>query len=314
MNNPIISVIMSVYDTAFLGEAVESILNQTFRDFEFIIVVDNPDNEILIESVNAYVEQDERIKLLINERNLGLGNSLNRGLEVAQGEYIARMDSDDISLPTRLEMQKQFLDANTDIGLVGCCAIRIDEDGSELGEMKLPSNSATLRKMLPYTTAAYHPTWMLRCKTIEKVGVYRCFPVAQDYDFLFRCIDCGIKISNIQDVLFKYRVSTHNASVAKFLDQWNVRKYIQKLHRQRVKRGTDSFSKDELSKVLTVSELRRWLCGKSQAFFEKGVIAKRSGKKASFLLYTVMSVVVYPPKLEVLYSTFRSKLVSYSLR
>ncbi len=309
MNNPEISVIMSVFDTPYLEGAAESILNQTFTDFEFIIIVDNPENQELIEIVNNFAQKDERIVVSVNEKNMGLANSLNKGLDLAKGQYIARMDSDDISLPERLEKQKELLDSNPKIGLCGTCAIRIDEEGNETGEMILPSDSDILAQMLPYTTAAYHPSWMFRKDILENVKGYRPFPVAQDYDFLYRCIDNGIKLSNIQEPLFKYRIALHNASVAKFLDQWNIRKYIQRLHRERVKTGSDSFCEAEMQKVLIVSNVRRKLCGASQELFEKGVIAKRRGRWLMFGLFVLASVMVYPPKLAVLYSTLRSKLI-----
>ena len=311
--NPIkksISVIMSVYDTPFLGAAVDSILKQTFADFEFIIVVDNPHNKELCDLVNGYVDCDKRIKVIFNKENIGLAGSLNRGINESQGVYIARMDSDDISLPRRLEVQKEFLDNNPTVGLVGTCAMRIDEKGEEQGNMLLPADPILLSKMLAYTTAAYHPTWMFRREIISRVGLYRAFPVAQDYDFLYRCVDAGVEISNIQEVLFKYRIASHNASVKKFLDQWNIRKYIQRLQRERVKTGVDSFSDDEVIKVLKVSDFRRKMCGVSQAFFEKGVVAKRHRKWLVFILCVTASLVVYPARLEVLYSTLRSKLLT----
>ena len=115
---PRVSVLMSVYNTEedFLRDAIKSILNQTFTDFEFLIINDGSKNnaEEVILSFN-----DDRIKYILNEKNLGLIDSLNKGLSLAQGEYIARFDSDDISSNKRLEKQVEFMDKNPNVGLLG---------------------------------------------------------------------------------------------------------------------------------------------------------------------------------------------------
>ena len=111
---PLISVIMSVYNEpeSILRAAVESILKQTFRDFEFIIVMDSPENETNKSVLAEYAKADDRLNLLFNEKNEGLTFSLNRALQYAKGMYIARMDADDVSLPLRLELQKDWLEKN----------------------------------------------------------------------------------------------------------------------------------------------------------------------------------------------------------
>lgn len=114
---PAISVLMPVYNSEkYLNEAIESILNQTFVDFEFIIINDasNDNSENIIESY-----QDSRIKYFKNEKNLGVAKTLNKGLKLAQGKYIARMDSDDISLPERLYKQFKFMEVYNDIDVCG---------------------------------------------------------------------------------------------------------------------------------------------------------------------------------------------------
>ena len=310
MSTPKISVVMSVYsDDEFLPAAIDSILSQSYTDFEFIIVNDNPGNEALRGILRKYRDRDGRIVIVENERNLGLGASLNRGLNAASGEYIARMDSDDISLPARLEKQLNFMEENEETVLLGTAAERIDEHGVKYGRMSLPAAHSVLSEMLRYTTAAYHPTWMFRRSVLDKLGGYRPFPVAQDYDFLWRLTDLGYKISNLQEPLFLYRISTGNASVKKFYQQWKVRKYILKLHEQRVRTGDDCFSEEALAGVLRISPAVRKLSEVSQTFFEKSVIAKREGRRAGFIVNLLISVIVFPQKLEVLYSTFKSKRI-----
>ncbi|MBZ0310357.1 MAG: glycosyltransferase, partial [Anaerolineae bacterium] len=132
---PEISVVMSVYNgEAYLKQAVESILNQTFPDFEFIILNDcSIDRTANI--LQDYAERDSRIKILHNEQNLGLTASLNRGLRAAQGAYIARQDADDISLPTRFAEQVHFLNQNPDVVLVSGNIEQINAAGQVIGHL-----------------------------------------------------------------------------------------------------------------------------------------------------------------------------------
>src|SRR5258707_849690 len=129
--SPRVSVVMSVYNgEKYLGEAVDSILAQTFTDFEFIIIDDGSEDRSP-ELIEAYV--DSRISFLRNEKNVGLTRSLNKGLQVASGEYIARMDCDDVSLPDRFAKQVAFMDANSGVGACGTWALDIDGAGKVIG-------------------------------------------------------------------------------------------------------------------------------------------------------------------------------------
>ena len=126
-----ISIIMSTYkeEESLLRQSIESILKQTYRDFEFIIILDNPENEMHKRVIEEYVLRDSRIHFYINEKNMGLTHSLNRGIDLAKGEYIARMDADDISLVDRLERQLEYLEKNH-YDLIGGITEMINEDGS----------------------------------------------------------------------------------------------------------------------------------------------------------------------------------------
>lgn len=130
---PRVSVIMSVYNSEkYLEDSIKSILNQSFKDFEFIIVNDcSNDNSLKI--INKYKENDVRIRLINNSKKINLANSLNKCLKVAKGKYIARMDADDISIKNRLEIQYNFMEENEDIFLCGGSAIVINEYGKKKG-------------------------------------------------------------------------------------------------------------------------------------------------------------------------------------
>lgn len=146
MKKPKISVIMSVYNgMPYLKEAVQSILKQTFKDFEFIVVNDasTDDSWQYLKGLN-----DKRIKLIINEKNLGLATSLNDGIKIAKGNFIARMDADDVSKPDRLEVQYKFLTKNPEIDLCGSWADIIDEKGKIVAEKKYPVKNLDIKRVL----------------------------------------------------------------------------------------------------------------------------------------------------------------------
>ncbi|MBA7555263.1 Undecaprenyl-phosphate 4-deoxy-4-formamido-L-arabinose transferase [subsurface metagenome] len=143
--NPYISVIMPCYNGAqYLREAIESILNQTFHDFEFVIINDGSTDasQEIIDSFN-----DDRM-LVIQQKNMGITKSLNKGLEMARGEYIARQDADDISFPDRFEKQVAYLDAHPEVAVLGGAIIRIDEKGNPLNKFVFPQSHEKITKKL----------------------------------------------------------------------------------------------------------------------------------------------------------------------
>jgi glycosyltransferase involved in cell wall biosynthesis len=203
---------MPVYHAdKYLRESIESILNQTFGDFEFIIVCDEP-SEITKQILDEYAKKDRRIQIYYQQRQ-GLIVSLNRGISLAHGEYIARMDADDISLPQRFEKQILFLDSNPSIGVVGTYIKNISDDGSGLIPTNvLPTNPNVLRYFLLFFNPVAHPSVMMRRKIFGKFGLYNTDALfAEDYDFWSR-IASDVDFSNIPEVLLKYRV--HKTSIS----------------------------------------------------------------------------------------------------
>jgi glycosyltransferase involved in cell wall biosynthesis len=203
----IVSVVMGVYNAApFLREAIESILNQTFADFEFIIINDgSTDNSA--EIINSYT--DERI-VAIYQENAGHSVSLNRGLQIARGEFIARMDSDDISLPERFTMQIEFLRSNPDYVIVGTSAEIIDVDGNHIYNNIMPPEWEKIKSSAPSIPLA-HPSVMFRKTPILEIGGYdeKAAYIPIEDTILWNNIvrnDVG-KIGNLPDVLIKYRLT-----------------------------------------------------------------------------------------------------------
>ena len=196
---------MSVYDgEKFLEEAVLSVLNQTYKDFEFIII-DDGSTDSSLKMLRSFEKKDERIKLVSRE-NKGLTRSLNEGIKLAQGEYIARMDGDDISMPKRFEKQIDFLEKNKDIALCGTWAINIDENGNEIGEYKTPTTNKEIRKMILFHNPFIHPSVMMRKEIINNVGLYNeKIKYAQDYEYWLRIIKKN-KMANLNSFLLWYRI------------------------------------------------------------------------------------------------------------
>lgn len=224
------SVIMATYKESIecLKQSIESIINQTYNDFEFIIILDNPDNKEHIAFINDYVCKDERIKFYINDKNMGLTNTLNRGLKLAEGKYICRMDADDISELYRMEHQKKYLEEN-DFDLIGGISQIIDEDGNTIYSIKkVPTNFKKIKKCIKYNQVISHPTWFGKKEVFDKLNGYRNMPLCEDYDFTLRAILQGFKISNVNECVLKYRMTKDSISRSNLFEQYLFARYITK--------------------------------------------------------------------------------------
>lgn len=217
MNNPKISVIMSNYNgERYLEEAIKSILNQTFKDFEFIII-DDGSSDNSIEIIKRYKRNYKQIKLLINKQNLGIVKSLNRGLKIAKGKYIARMDSDDISLKERLKIEYDYLERNKDIFLVGSSYIVIKDDGGILFEVKHFYSKELVKKKLLKKCIIAHPTVMFHN---DKKWYYREKAVyCEDYDLWLRLLQKGKNLVILKELLLKYRIRRDSICNSKIKQQ-----------------------------------------------------------------------------------------------
>jgi hypothetical protein len=196
---------MSVYNGGkYLNEAIESILNQTFRDFEFIIINDGSTDDTGA-ILNSYGQIDNRVQVY-NQENRGLIVSLNRGCQLAQGKYIARMDADDISLPERLAKQIQYMEAHPEIGVLGTWVAMIDEKGRGRGDWRLPTTPNVTGWALLFGWCVAHPSVVMRREIVEQLGFYRPEAIhAEDYDLWARA-SLVTSIANIPEILVQYRV------------------------------------------------------------------------------------------------------------
>ena len=207
---------MSVYKESidWLKQSIESILQQTFSDFEFIIICDNPSYVEAIDLLRNYSKNDYRVNILVNEENIGLTKSLNKGIRVSKGEYIVRMDADDVSLPKRIEKQVLFMDKHPEIVASGTGAF-ICYENKEKRAHRYVENS-DLRSMLIFDTPIFHPSAIFRKEISGELIQYdERFRYSQDYALWNKLIEKYYKLSNIDIPLLKYRVSDQQISTAK---------------------------------------------------------------------------------------------------
>jgi glycosyltransferase involved in cell wall biosynthesis len=209
---PRVSVIIGAYNgEKFLRPAIEGILNQTFRDFE-LIVVDDDSRDNTARILEEF--RDEKMRVVHNDQNLGISATLNKGLALARGEYIALQDHDDISAPERLAVQVAFLDNNAQIGMVGSSCNVIDEAGRTLEHRPVENDESKLRWGLLWCTMLHHTTLMVKRRAIEEVGGYSPDPryrFAEDYDLMSR-VALRYRVANLHQTLGYWRVHKTSAS------------------------------------------------------------------------------------------------------
>ena len=202
---------MSVYNGAkFLAEAIDSILAQTFTDFEFIIINDASSDDSL-QVINSY--KDARIIVVQNTKNLGLTKSLNIGIAKAKGKYIARMDSDDISLPKRLEKQFGFMEEHLEFAFCGTRAKTINDVGKEISFFKPPTDSSKILALLLFKNCFFHSSLIIRTEKLSQVSGYnQNYKYAQDYRLYLELFKNKCYGTNLKEQLLVYRVLNSNIS------------------------------------------------------------------------------------------------------
>ncbi|MCK4540382.1 glycosyltransferase [Candidatus Parcubacteria bacterium] len=247
--NPKISVIMSTYNEPleWIKKSIDSILNQTFIDFEFIIINDNPDRIELQKFLENHKRQDKRIILIKNNKNSGLTKSLNEGLKIAKGKYIARMDADDISFLDRFKIQYEYLEKNNSIYLVGSGAILINEQESTIGAFTPLTDTKKIENRLKKTNCIYHPTIMFKN---EKIFYREKMFYCEDYDLYLRLLSKDKQLSNISDTLIEYRINSNSISKSKKLYQKLFTKKAKDFYFQRAKNGFDDYKNFDFNKIL----------------------------------------------------------------
>lgn len=255
---PKISVIMPAYNAEkYIEEAIDSILGQTFEDFEFIILNDcstDRTEEIIL----SY--DDPRIVYLKNEQNLGVAATLNRGLEVAKGKYIARMDADDISLPERFEQQTAVLNKDSQLAAIGSNAIIFKEDGTEL-YTNVPVGFRNIKITMPMSNPFIHPTMMIRKSMLTGLEYDSVFEGREDYR-LWMSLSQRYAMDNLPDRLLKYRHHTNQVTQKHDPSKQYKHFYLKKCYFKELDAGIS----DDMAEALCTAAYSGHVIDKKQAY------------------------------------------------
>lgn len=212
--SPAISVIMAVYNSEkYLGAAIESILNQDFIDFEFIIINDGSSDESE-EIIDRYARRDRRIQIY-SQTNQGLPKSLNRGIDLATGKYIARMDADDLSLPERLSKQFAFMERYPDISICGTWIELIGDEDKYID--RYPTTHNTICCWLLFAIGLAHPSVMMRREILLENKLYYdpSYVYCEDYEFWVR-LSANLRLANLPEVLLSYRLPSKQSDRSEY--------------------------------------------------------------------------------------------------
>ncbi|MEK6874012.1 MAG: glycosyltransferase family A protein [Nanoarchaeota archaeon] len=246
---PVISVIIPVYnDKKYLDEAIQGILNQTFRDFELILVNDaSTDNSL--EIMRKYQKKDKRIIIINNKKNLMTSRSRNKALKIAKGKYVAMQDHDDFSFPERLEKEYNFLEKNPDSFMVSCTALFVDVNGKfifRIVNFFIEKLVHSVFSELPKKFISIFPLLVIHSSIMfRNTGqvFYRPKMIySEDYDLHLRSISSGLKVSFIPETLVTYRLSLGMTSAKHFKIEGIMTAKAREFYRQRINTGKDDYS------------------------------------------------------------------------
>lgn len=232
MAEELISVLMCAYNEPmeYISKAVTSIVEQTYRNIEYIIVIDRPDRQDII----TYLDKlgDERISYHVNEKNMGLTASLNKGLQLCNGKYIARMDADDIAFPDRLERQYAYICMH-DVDILGGQTVNIDATGEHCGKITPPIRDKYIKKYISLGGGLPHPTWLVRQSVYRELQGYRNIKSIEDYDFLVRGALQGYRFGCLNQPCLYYRKNTDGISQNDKSGQWVVGRILRKQYKEK---------------------------------------------------------------------------------
>ncbi|MEW6088687.1 MAG: glycosyltransferase [bacterium] len=321
-NIPKLSVLITSYnDSKFISQCMDSILTQTFQDFE-IIIVDDASRDNTVEIIKSYQKKNARINLICNEKNIGLAKSLNKGLQYCRADLVARQDADDYSVLTRFEEQLSYLNRFQDVILLGTQEIGVDESNSGIeSPYCYPVGYEIIRNTLIKRNCFNHSSVMFKKDVILSVGGYRPFPACQDYDLWIR-VAKNYKVDNLDKKLVYRRFVRNSISFKRIEIQTASNSVICKLARQRFNLGYDELDKfrdKELEKkiwgmVKKDIRINKKLCASKNVYFFEYVL-KTAGRKDAFIyLLRALTLDPFNPYIiRLLLDTYISKKIWYYL-
>jgi glycosyltransferase involved in cell wall biosynthesis len=253
-DTPILSVLMPVFNSEqFVSDAIKSILKQSFKDFEFLIL-DDCSKDKSLEIIKDFKKLDPRIKAFQNEKNLGVVESRNKLINLSKGRYIAWIDSDDIALENRFEEQIRFLENHPEIGLVGTDAIIIDENGKETGKWLFETDPQKLKIELFFHSPFLSSSVMIRKSCLPQNFYDPRFPVSEDFD-LYSKISEHSEAANIPEFLVKYRINSKGLSKSNTEKMEQLSVQVIKEHAERLGIKLEENTIKHLRKPKTASKI-----------------------------------------------------------
>lgn len=285
---PEVSVIMPTYNVEkYIDEAVESILNQTYTNFEFIIV-DDYSTDFTFQKLENWAQKDDRILLLRNNRNMKICYTLNRALNMAKGNYIVRMDGDDVSEPDRIEKLYEYLLNHKDVDLVGSQTITIVENGKEIGRKTYLLTPDYIEKGNRYCPCVVH-IWMAKKQMYDCLHGYRDIPYAEDYDFLLRGSNQGFKYGNRKEYLYKVRIREGNTATSNGLRQRKAAEYVKALNRIEKREDKSCYSECDYTNAIRTStaEEKKYIKGMNN--LQEAIKTESCLKKPYYIIKGVLS-------------------------
>lgn len=297
MSYPLVSVVIPVFNVSeYVVESIESVLAQTYPNLE-IIIVDDASTDGTYEVLLNKFSSTKNIRIFKNDVNRKISYSLNFGIKEAKGEYIARIDGDDIAMPDRIEKQYEFLISNSDVSLVGCSLIGIDERGNEFNRTAFPTGPKKLARLASFSSPVSH-VWLCRKSLYIELGGYR-YDGVEDFDFLLRMKSEGYKFDNIANYFgMKIRHRNGNTASTIGLKQRLAFNYVRSLYKARIsKKGEEAYKvsfEDYVSKSIWFG-----LHSRSNKLLDKFILNKSFYNLPHF----IFSLILSPYQIQ--YVTFR---------
>jgi len=264
---PAVSVLLPVYNPGgYLGTSIESVLAQSFADFEFLII-DDCSTDGSRETIARYARRDSRVRAILHERNEGLAATLNEGLRVARSELVARMDHDDESLPERLRIQVDFMRAHPEVAVAGSFVYHMGATAADDRLVELPETTERIRQTLLSYNCLYHPSVILRRMPVLELGGYRAeFRNGEDYDLWLR-VSKRYEVVNIARPLLRYRFVPAGMTLSRKWEQLGYVYLAQAAHQREDDSVEDA---RELAQQMLVTTDRRYFMGE----VAKGTVAE----------------------------------------
>lgn len=285
---PLISVLVPAYNVApYVEEAIHSLCKQTYENIEIIIVDDHSTDDTLIK-LKKLESEDSRIKIFSKDKNSGIVDTLNFGLHHCHGEYIARMDADDVAMEYRLQRQIDYLEQNPDIDIVGSSTMTMNMNGVLQQLSNVPVGQVKIRKTIKLFSPCFH-IWLAKAKVYKDLDGYRALAPAEDYDFLLRASTQNFVIDNIPEPLMKVRVRDGNTADVAGLKQRKAHFYVINLYKQRLKEGKDSYNPISFNDFVAYSSNEKKNYDKSVALIKKGFMHKNKIYKLGYFIMASLS-------------------------